>query len=139
MFPLDPLYMFLTLLSALGGGVHCHFFLASVILSDEDEDVAVDVDGVLGRHDAVLVLAGRVDQVQLVVVPAHVHALAERWKDTTSMKGISGIRARCGRLHSTVLDGRFVVVHELALDELDGQGRLACNAFVGLITIQILN
>ena len=42
MFPLDPLYMFLTLLSALGGGVHCNFFLASVILSDEDEDVAVD-------------------------------------------------------------------------------------------------
>ena len=34
--------MYLTLLSALGGGVHCNFFLASATLSDEDEDVAVD-------------------------------------------------------------------------------------------------
>ena len=32
----------LTLLSAPGGGVHCNFFLASAILSDED--VAVDDD-----------------------------------------------------------------------------------------------
>ena len=42
-----------------------------------DEDVAVDVDGVLGRHDGVLVLARGVHQVQLVVVAAHVHALVE--------------------------------------------------------------
>ena len=42
-----------------------------------DEDVAVDVHAVFGRHDGVFVLSGRVHQRQLVLVPVDRHLLGE--------------------------------------------------------------
>ncbi len=42
-----------------------------------DENVSVDVDGVVGRHDGELVLPGRVHQVQLVILASDRHLLVE--------------------------------------------------------------
>ena len=44
-----------------------------------DEDVAVNVDAVLGRHDRVFILAGRVHQENVVFRAVNVDAFVESW------------------------------------------------------------
>lgn len=67
-----------------------------------DQHVAVDADEVLRVEDAVLILAGRVDDLGRVVLPLVPDLLAEG-----------------------VLDGRVVALDEVPVDVADGERRLA--------------
>ena len=68
-----------------------------------DEHVAVDADKVLRVEDAVLVLAGRVDDFRRIVLPLVPDLFAEG-----------------------VLDGRVVALDKVPVDVAHGEGGFAC-------------
>ena len=72
------------------------------VVDGEDEKESLPRPHVLVPHGRVLLLSGRVKDVQEARLPVDHHLLAVR-----------------------VLDGGVVLVHEVVLDQLDGQGGLA--------------
>lgn len=66
------------------------------------QHVAVDADEVLGVQDGVFILAGRIDNLQRVVLVLNLHFLAKR-----------------------VLDGGVIALDEVVIDVAHGQRRLA--------------
>ena len=68
-----------------------------------NEHVAMDTDEVLRVHDAVLVLAGRIDYLERIVVVLDLHFLAE-----------------------SVFDGGVIALDEVVVDISHGERRLAC-------------
>ena len=78
---------------------------ALLVVDGVDEDVAVNVDGVLSGEDAVLVLPGSVHHQHLVLLAEDLHVLVEG-----------------------VLDGRVVGVNKLSLSELNSKAGLSHRA-----------
>ena len=88
------------------------------------EDVAIDIDRVFGGENGVLILASGVDQQQFVLLTFDVHRFVESCDDETSWEKYT---SSTSLIIYTVFNGGFVVVHELPLDELDGQRGLSWN------------